>query len=107
MAERARNHTKFVSALKPLSDLEKVQAANDVAVTIATPGWERIEHLLEVRRAQLLDELVRHTQLREQAEYAERLAEVRGIDCALDAAATVLHVGERSAAELSKQEGAS
>lgn len=107
MAERARNHTKFATQLAALSDLEKVQAAKTVADTIATPGWARIETLLEDRRAKLLDELVRHAPVRSQAEYAAVLAEVRGIESALDAAATVLHVGEASMRQLNEQGGAS
>lgn len=107
MAERARNHTKFAPQLAALSDLEKVQAAQSVADMMRTPGWARIATLLEDRRAKLLDELVRHTPVKSQAEYAAALAEVRGIDSALDAAATVLHVGEASMRQLSEHEGAS
>lgn len=107
MAERARNHTKFASQLNDLSDLEKVEAAKRVAETRDTPGWGIIAGLLEGRRARLLDDYVRHELVRDAAEYAAIAAEARGIECALDAAATVLFVGERSARELSKQGGAS
>lgn len=107
MAERARNHTKFASQLGDLADLEKVEAARRVAETMDTPGWGIIVQLLEGRRARLLDGLVRHEAVRGVAEYAAALAEVRGIECALDAATTVLFVGERSAEQLSKQEGTS
>lgn len=107
MAERARNHTKFATQLAALSDLEKVQAAKAVADMMLTPGWARIATLLEGRRAKLLDGLVRHELTRSRAEYAAALAEVRGIESALDAAATVLAVGEASMRQLSEQEGAS
>jgi hypothetical protein len=107
MAERARNHTKFASQLEDLSDLERVEAARQVAATVESPGWGVIVGLLEGRRARLLDGLVRNELTRDAAEYVAELAEVRGIESALDAAATVLFVGERSAKQLSKVGGAS
>lgn len=106
MAERARHHIKIASQLRDLTDLEKVKAAEDVAATMATKGWSLIVQLLEARKAKLLDELVRHEPVLSRAEYAAKCAEVRGIDVALDAGPTVLYVGEASAQELSKLEGA-
>jgi hypothetical protein len=105
MAERARYHTKFVKRFDDLEDLEKVQAAEKVAATMDTPGWRVIVDLLEGRKADLLDGLVSHVSVRSEAEYAAALAEVRGIECALDAGPTVLHVGETSAKRLSESEG--
>lgn len=107
MAERARYHTKFVKRFDDLGDLEKVQAAESVAATMDTPGWRVIVDLLEGRKAELMDELVRGEPVRSRAEYAAKLAEARGIAVALDAGLTVLHVGERSAKRLSESEGAS
>lgn len=105
MVERARYHTKFAKRLDGLEDLEKVQAAEKVAATMDTPGWQFIVDLLEAHRADLLDGLVNHIPVKAKAEYAAALAEVRGIECALDAGPTVLHVGETSAKRLSESEG--
>lgn len=106
MAERARNHTKFAGLLDSLTDLEKVQAAEKVAVTMNTPGWDFLVSLLEIHRTKRLAGLV-HGPVREQAGYAEALAEVRGIEMAMDAGPTVLHVAEQAERELTKREGAS
>jgi hypothetical protein len=105
MAERAQLQAKEL--LRPLSDPEKVLAAEQVADTVATPGWDVIVHLLETRRAKLLDGLVEHERVRTEAEYAAELAEVRGIDFALGAGQAVLLVGEQSAQRLTQAEGRS
>jgi hypothetical protein len=104
MAERQRKNIDFSKQLKKLEDLEKVQAAEQVAATMDTPGWRVIVDLLEGREQELLENVVSHEPVRSQAEYAAALAEVRGIRCALDAGPTVLHAGKASAAELSKSE---
>lgn len=88
-----------------LTDLEKVQAAKHVADTIATPGWGVVVDLLEGRKAKLIEGLVMHSTVREQAEYARQLAEIRGADGAVDASRTVLRDAEQAAKRLT--EGAS
>lgn len=85
--------------------MEKVQAARDVAATIATPGWLVFVQLLEARRTQHLDSLVAHVPLREVAEYAAELARVRELDVVLDVGASVLLLAERARTRLN--EGAS
>ena len=105
MADRARHHIELAKLLDGLTDLEKVQAAKDVAATIETPGWAVIVQLLEDRRAQLLDLLVEHTPVRPKAEYAAALAQARELGVVLDVGASVLHLAER--ARLRLTEGAS
>lgn len=107
MAERARTHTKFAGLLEPMSDLEKVEAAEKVAATMTSPGWAVIVDLLETRKAKLLNGLVMHEQVRTEAAYAAALAEVRGLEGAQEAGQTVLFVGERSAKQLTEREGGS
>lgn len=103
MAERARYHTKFAKGLNELTALEKVQAADAVAATMRTPGWDLIVDLLEKQQRLTLDALVRHEPVRDAAEYVAWLAEVRGIQIALDAGPTVLSVAEAARAELTTQ----
>ncbi len=98
MAERA--HPEFSTLLDGLTDSEKVEAAQDVAATIASPGWAVIVDLLGRRKARLLDELVNHVPVRTEAEYAARLAEARGFDVAVHASRSVLRVAEAAAVRL-------
>lgn len=104
MAERS-NHTLFVEDVRRrLPDPEKVLAAAEtVAHTISTPGWELIQDLLGARKTKLLDGLV-FGKPRSEAEYAAVLAEVRGLQMALDAGQTVLHEAKRVRAEQSPSE---
>lgn len=104
MAVRERNR-RIAREFAGLTDLEKVQAAESVAETMGTPGWEFIVQVLEDRRSSLLNDLVRRVGVKSEAEYAAAVAEVRGIECALDAGQTVLHAGKASAQKLSESEG--
>lgn len=99
-------HVKYARQLADLEPLEKVQAAQDVAATMKTPGWSIIVDLLEGRRAKLLDTFVRDATVKTQAEYAAQSAECRGIALALAAGPSVLDAGEKAARELSEREGA-
>ncbi len=103
--DRATNHPEYARLLTGLTDLEKMQAAEKTAHTMNTPGWDLIVHLLETHRTRLLNGLVRSKVLT-QAEYAARLAEVRGVDAMRDASQTVLHAGQEAERELVKIEGA-
>ena len=96
MADRARPNIELAKLLDGLTDLEKVQAAQDVAATTTTPGWLVFVQLLEGRRAQHLDRLVSHVPLREVAEYAAELARVRELDVVLDVGASVAALAERA-----------
>lgn len=104
MAVRVRN-IRIARQFADLTDLEKVQAAEAVAETMESPGWEFIVQVLEGRRQALLDDLVAQEVVRSQAEYAARLGEARGIGAALDVGQTVRSVGERSMRALSESEG--
>ena len=107
MAERARNHIDLSGLFKPMSSLEKLEAAKMVRETMATPGWALIVQLLEARKAKNLDALVHGSPDRSAAEFAAELAEARGIEIALDVAPTVLFVAERAEEQLSESERAS
>ncbi len=103
MADRARLNIELATLLDGRTDLEKVQAAQDVAATMTTPGWDVFVQLLETRRAQHLAGLVRHVPLREVAEYAAELAKVRELDVVLDVGASVLVLAERAERALTEQ----
>lgn len=102
----AHNNPEFTTLLVALTDLEKVQAAKNVAAMTVTPGWDVVVDLLQARKAKLLDALVKHVPVREVAEYATKLAEVRAMDAVLDACQAVLTVGQRAERELSEHKGA-
>lgn len=103
MADRVR--PDLAKLLDGRTDLEKVQAAKDVAATMQTPGWALFVQLLETRRAQLLEQFVQHVAPMPKAESAERLGHVRELDVVLDVGASVLQLAER--ARLKLTEGAS
>lgn len=104
MAERTHNTTKFAGELSNMMDLEQLEAARSVADTMDSPGWAIIARMLNNYRDGILQRLVTHTPVMDAAEYAAKLAEVRGLDAMLDAAHTVLHVAERAALRLNKTE---
>lgn len=104
MAERARNR-RIAREFASLTDLEKVQAAESVAATMDTPGWEFIVQVLEDRRQSLLEDLAASEVPKRRAEYAAKLGEARGIGHALDVGQTVLRVGQTAAQRLSESEG--
>lgn len=105
MAEKT--HPELVALLAGMEDLDRVKAAEQVADTMSTPGWTLITRLVDDRRAQLLDALVAHGGVRSEAEYAAKLAEVRGCSLALDLCQTVLRGAKAAAARLSEAERAS
>lgn len=106
MAEHHRN-PKFLPALDRLipDPEDRLEAAKQVAMTMQSRGWDLIVQLLEARMTEELKVLVRHELVRSKAEYAARLAEVRGIQLALDAGETVLGVAEVARVELSRKQG--
>lgn len=108
MAEHPRYHTKFLSHLDALcpEPEDKLVAAEAVAHTMNTPGWGIIAQLLEDQMARELNTLVRHVGAKSKAQYAADLAELRGIQMALDAGPTVLHAAKAARVELSQREGA-
>lgn len=106
MTERTYNLTKFAGELSGLSEMEQLEAARRVTDTMDSPGWGVIVRMLDNRRAGILQRLVAHVPVMDAAEYAAALAEVRGLDAMLDASNTVLHVAERAAGRLNKQEAA-
>jgi hypothetical protein len=56
---------------------------------LATPGWAVITQLIEVVEQQEMTGLIGGLKPLEQAEYAQKLAHVRGLRAALDAPATI------------------
>lgn len=103
MADRVR--PDLAKLLDGRTDLEKVQAAKDVAATMQTPGWGLFVQLLETRRAQLLELQVQHVAPSPKAVFAEAMGHVRELDVVLDVGASVLQLAER--ARLRLTEGAS
>lgn len=106
MAEHPSN-TKFLAQIRALyPEPEQVlQAAQHVDATIKTPGWELIAQLLEDRMTQRLAEMVRHAPVKSEAEYARDLAEIRGMQWALDAGQTVLDEAEAVRLKLIREQG--
>ncbi len=100
----APNLNEF-ARLIDLSDLEKLTAAKRVATMIDTPAWALVVRLLEDRKVELTDTLIRHKAVKTEAEYARDLAELRGYGKATDVVQTVLHVAEQAAVRLSEAEG--
>ena len=105
LAERTRNHTKYARSLNGLEPEELIEAARQVAATMETPGWGFIVGLLTEQKDRHLDDLVRRSGVRTEAEYAAVLAEARGIQIALDAGQTVLDKAKAAHDELIRQQG--
>lgn len=106
MAEHPRN-TKFLTHVNALfPDTEQLlEAGQHVKATMDSPGWEIIAQLLEEQMSGQLNALVRHVVVRTEAEYASMLAEVRGMQWALDAGQTVLDEAEAARGRLIRQQG--
>jgi hypothetical protein len=73
-----------------------VEIGRDVESLLGQPGWQVVAELLTELRRRGVDQLTLGAKPLEQAEYAQRLGFLNGVQTALDAAQTVIELADET-----------